>query len=81
MPGLRLLLWDPEDRLRLTTRNGAAPGFGDPGPEAVVAAADVALPLQLALQLAQCLEIAHGRRPELSLQQIHIDVIERSAQL
>ncbi|MEU9899982.1 SpvB/TcaC N-terminal domain-containing protein [Streptomyces phaeochromogenes] len=36
MPGLRVLRWDPEDRLRLTSRDGSAPG--DPGPETVIAA-------------------------------------------
>jgi RHS repeat-associated protein len=40
MPGLRLLRWDPEDRLRLTAHNFATPGRDDPGPEAVVAAYD-----------------------------------------
>ncbi len=63
-------------------RGLAEPAYGPRGePQPVVAAAEVALLLQLALQVPQGPEVPGGLRAEPLLQQVHVDVVQGRAGL
>ncbi len=48
-------------------------------PDAVVVPGEVALPLELALQLAQRPEVGHRTRTQLTLQRLDVHVVQRAA--